>query len=277
MIKIVTDSSSLFTIEEGRKKGIEALPLCVNIGDHDYRDLQVDMEEFYGLIAKGHVPTSSQPPIGDVLEAYETFQDCQIINITMAEGLSGTYETACAAKEMMERSDHITVFNSRTLCGPHRYMVEQSQKMVEEGASYDQIMIFLEYAANHQESFLIPQDFSFLKRGGRLTPLAAAFGSILRLKPIMIQTRDGKRLDKFDVGRTLSSAMKNIIKHMRGKFIDSSYICYVSHANALADAKKVQALLEAAFENIEIRMMPLSAAFVTQGGPKCIAVQYIKR
>lgn len=277
MIKIVTDSSSLFTLEEAHTRGIESIPLCISIGDCHYRDLQVDMNTFYRQIKEGGIPVSSQPPIGEVLEVYKKFKGQQIINISMADGLSGTYQTACSAKYMADNQEDITVVNSETLCGPHQYMVQKAQQMVKEGSTYQEIISCLEAMKKQTESFLIPQDFGFLKRGGRLTPLAATFGSVLKLKPVMTLTSDSKRLDKFAMGRTLSSAINGIIKHMKAKEIGAKYILYISHANAIEDAKKVKEMFEMAFEQLEIRMLELSPAFVTQGGPQCIAVQYIKR
>ena len=226
MVHIITDSSSLYTPEDARLSGFESIPLCVSIGGSDHRDLLLDMGEYYEKIRLGMLPTSSQPPLGDVIDAFESHagSDSRIINISMADGLSGTYQTACSAREMMKHKDRITVFNSRTLCGPHRYMVQKAQKMKEDGRSFQEILDWLEQASQDTESFLIPQDFSFLRRGGRLTPLAAATGSILKLKPVMKLTADGKRLDKFSVKRTMSSAAESIIQYLKGKKLDRKHI-----------------------------------------------------
>lgn len=277
MVKIVTDSSSLYTMEEGREIGIESVPLCVSIGDCHERDLQVDMAEFYKKINEGQIPTSSQPPIGDVLEVYEAYAGRTIINIAMADGLSGTYQSACSAREMAGNKEDITVFNTRTLCGPHRYMVEQAQKMAEEGKDGNEILDWLQMAADRTESFLIPQDFAFLRRGGRLTPLAAAVGSILKLKPVLMQTEDGMRLDQFAVKRTMSSAVKSIIKYLQGKQLGKNHILYISHGNAPEDAKEIKGLFEQACPGLEVQILELSPVFVTQGGPRCVAIQYIER
>lgn len=276
MVKIITDSSSTFTKEEGDKMGIDILSLRVNIGDMEGEDLAVDMEEFYGRISKGEIPRSSQPPLGDVVEAYEKYPEDDIINIAMADGLSGTYQTACAAKEMVDNKDNITVINTRTLCGPHRYLVEKAVKMKELGKTKDEIIEWVRKAADTAESFLIPQDFPFLKRGGRLTTMSAALGSVLSLKPIMTQTQDGKRLDKYAVKRNMKKAVHTIIEHMKEKGIGEKCVLYVSHANALEDAKKVIEQIREAFSNVEIHLLELGAAFVTQGGPQCIAIQYIE-
>lgn len=276
MVQIITDSSTLLKEEEAKALGVEVLPLCVSIDDLEDRDLQVDMDEFYGRIANGGIPKSSQPPIGEVMEAYEKYPDAEIINIAMADGLSGTYQTACGAKEMVENNERITVINSKTLCGPHRYMVEKAQKMKEAGKTAKEIITWLEKAVESHESFLIPQDFAFLRRGGRLTPMAAAFGSVLKLKPIMMQTPDGKKLDKYSVKRSMKHAVKAVIDHLKEKGLDARHIIYVSHARAEEDAKKVIEQLKEHFE-AEIKMLELGAAFVTQGGPKCVAIQYIEK
>ena len=277
MVQIVTDSSVLYTEEETKAAGFDVIPLCVSVGDMDGRDLQIDMEEFYGRIGKGESPRSSQPPIGDVVEVYEKYQDADVLNICVAAGLSGTYHGALSARDMVESRDRITVFNSRTLCGPHRYMVEKAQRMKEEGKGIPEILEWLKSAAEKTESFLIPQDFGFLKRGGRLTPVAAALGSVLKLKPVMRLTEDGTRLDKFFVKRTMSAAVSGIMDHMKKKGIDGRYLLYIVHAAAPKEAGAIREMIEAEFKGIEIRMMDLSPVFVAQGGPGCVAIQYIER
>ena len=277
MVKIITDSSTLYTPAEGKKLGFDVMPLCVNIADLEDRDLLVDMDVFYGKIAEGNHPRSSQPPVGEVMEIYEEYPDDEIINIAMADGLSGTYQSACGARESVDNKENIVVFNSKTLCGPHRYMVEKAQKMVEEGKSAKEILDWLEYASEHHESFLIPQDFDFLRRGGRLTPMAAAFGSVLKLKPIMKQTDDGKKLDKFGVKRTMKAVVAAIIEHLKKSELDSRHVLYVSHARVPEDAKKVVEQLKEVFPEVEYHILDLGAAFVTQGGPGCIAIQYIEK
>lgn len=277
MVRLITDSSALFTREEAQDMGFDAIPLSISIGDWDGRDLEMDMDAFYVRIAQGEVPKSSQPPIGEVIDAYEKYPEDDIINLTIADGLSGTYATACSAKEIAPNAENITVLNSTTLCGPHRYLVEQALKMIQQGHTKAEILDWLHEKIIKAESFLMPQDFSFLKRGGRLTPVAATIGGLLKLIPILRATDDGKRLDKFGMKRSLGSAVESIVKYMEKKKLDESYIVYVAHANVLKDAQKVHEIIRNAFPKVEIRMLKLSPAFVTQGGPGCIAVQFIQK
>ena len=119
--------------------------------------------------------------------------------------------------------------------------------------------------------------FQLFKEGGRLTPVAAALGSVLKLKPIMCLTRDGKRLDKFAVKRTMTAAVKCILDYLKEKELGAEHILYISHANALEDAKKIRDLFAGACQGLEIHILELSPVFVAQGGPKCVAIQYIER
>ena len=277
MVQIITDSSTLYTSDEAQKLGFEATPLSVSIGDMDGRDLLVNMDDFYARIQKGEIPRSSQPPIGDVMEVYEKYPEDEIINIAMADGLSGTYQSACGARESVDNKENVTVFNSRTLCGPHRYMVQRAQQLKEEGKTKAEILAWLEKASHNTDSFLIPQDFAFLKRGGRLTPVAAALGSVLNLKPIMTLTEDCKKLDKFGIKRTMKAAIKAVVDDLKGRNLSAKHIFYVVHARAQKDAEAVVAQLNEAFPGAEVQTYELSPVFVTQGGPQCVAIQYIER
>ena len=132
--------------------------------------------------------------------------------------------------------------------------------------------------ANNCESFLIVQDFGFLRRGGRLTPLAAKFGEALRVKPVLCQTADGKRLDAYGISRTINGAAKKVMHHLQKKVPagGENYLISISHARVLEDAQEIANVLQQAFGKAKVEIIDLSPAFSTQGGPGCIAIQYIK-
>ena len=93
----------------------------------------------------------------------------------------------------------------------------------------------------------------------------------------MTQTKDGKQLDKFAIKRTMKAAFATVIDHWKKKGLDERHIIHVSHARALADAENAVRLLKEAFPKTEIQILELGAAFVTQGGPQCVALQYIEK
>lgn len=277
MVQIITDSSSLYTGEEGKKLGVISIPLCISIGQRNFRDLEIPTEEFVAEIQAGSIPISSQPPIGDVLEAYENSKGFKVINISLADGLSGTYQTACTAREMSKNRDDITVLNTKTLCGPHRYLVECAAAMVKEGKNETEIIRTLEEKIQHTKSFLIPQDFDFLRRGGRLSPTAAFVGSLLDIKPILTLNKSGTSLDKFGMARTMKGAAKTIFKQMKKDHVGCEHILYIVHGAVPETAKQIKEMAEEEFPGIDVRIHLLSHVFITHGGPGCVALQYIRK
>ena len=121
MIRILSDTSTLYSTSQAREAGFSVSPLSVTINGNTYREFdEISAEDFTAIIRGGHLPVSSQPAVGEVLELYEAYPEDEIINISMAAGLSGTYDSAVAAAELCDHKERITVVNTRTLCGPHR-------------------------------------------------------------------------------------------------------------------------------------------------------------
>lgn len=241
MIKIITDTSTLFTPEQGKELGIDVLPLNVSVAGETYREfVDIDSASFLEKVKAGHLPTSSQPSIGLVIEHYEKYPEDQIINICMADGLSGTYLSAMGARDGLVHHENIHVINTQTLCGPHRYMVECALKLVNEGASLNEVLDMLKTKIANTRSFLMPQDFDFLKRGGRLTPLAATIGGLLKIQPVMTQSEGGTRLEKFTVARTFNGGVTAIIKEFQALENPEKYLVYISHAGVETQAEKLK-------------------------------------
>ena len=228
------------------------------------------------IINQGHMPTSSQPAIGEVTALYEEFAGEQILNIAMAQGLSGTYMSAVAAADLCDNAAEITVVNSRTLCGPHRYMVERAVAMAGDGATMEELLQWLNKRMDTAKSFLIPADFDYLRRGGRLSPLVSHVGKLAGLAPVMTQTEDGTRLTVASIKRGFKHAVKYCVDALRKQGIGRGWKVYISHAAVPEKADQALAALKAAMPEAEYEIVPLSPAFTTQGGPGCIAIQYVE-
>lgn len=279
MFHIVTDSSTLYSIQEGEKKGIKVCPLHVNIDGKSYRDFEdITSTRLLTLIKQKKVPTTSQPSIGDKIDTYNalTKDDAHVLDITMADGLSGTYENAILAKEQCDHPERIHIFNSMTLCGPHRLLVDEAVKMKEEGASLEEVLEMLKKSRETDLSFLIPFDFQFLLRGGRVRQIEAGLGGLLKLIPVMQKQEDGKALVKFTVTRTYTKALKSIMAECEKKNVDENYTFFITHAFNDELAFETQKKLKSVYPEAKIVIFPLSPTFITQGGPGCIAVQMIK-
>lgn len=278
MIKIVSDSSTLYSKEEAKKNNLDVRSLSVTIDNKSFKELEeLTTEGLVKLIEEGAVPSSSQPAIGDVVEMYEQYPDAEIINISMADGLSGTYQSACMAKTMVDHGDNITVINSKTLCGPHRYLVDVAVKLVEAGKTKSEIISEVEALIETSTSFLIPKDFDYLVRGGRLSPLVGRIGGLVKLVPVMTLSEDCTRLEKFATKRTFKKAIQAICEDFTNKGVNEEYKIYISHACDEELALSAKEMIEKQIANTEIEVILLTPVFTTQGGPGCVAIQAIKK
>ena len=277
MVRIVSDTSTLYSSAQAREAGFAVSPLSVTIAGKSYREFdEISADEFVAIIGEGHMPTSSQPAIGEVTALYEEFAGEPILNIAMAAGLSGTYQSAAAAAELCDNCEDITVVNTRTLCGPHRYLVEKAVELAKNGATVEELLTWLNRRMDSAKSYLIPADFDYLCRGGRLSPLVSHVGKLAGLAPVMTQTEDGTRLTVASIKRGFKGAVKYCVDALQKQNVGKGFKVYISHAAAPEKAEQALEQLKAVMPEAEYEIVPLSPAFITQGGPKCMAIQYVE-
>ena len=276
MVRIVADTSTLYSTSQAREAGFAVSPLSVTIAGRSYREFdEISAEEFVAIIRQGHMPTSSQPALGEVEALYNEFAGEEILNVAMAHGLSGTYTSAVAAAEMCGHRDHIHVINTRTLCGPHRYLVEKAVQWANAGETVEAILEKLNALMDTAKSFLVPADFDYLRRGGRLSPLVSYVGKAANLTPIMTQTENGERLTVAGIRRGYPHAVKFIGRELEKAGVGKGWRVQISHADAMDKAELAREVLSGLLPEAVFEIYPLSPAFITQGGPGCVAVQYI--
>lgn len=277
MAIIISDTSTMYSTAQAREAGFAVSPLAVTIAGESYRELdEMTHDRFVDIINEGHMPISSQPAIGEVMALYDEFAGEELLNIAMADGLSGTYSSAVAAAKSSDDEARITVLNSRTLCGPHRYMVERAAQMAGEGSSVSEIVSLMEKLMNTAKSFLLPADFDYLRRGGRLSPLVSFVGKTIKLAPVLTQSEDGRQLVMSGVKRSFKQAVAHVGKQLEAHGVGEGWRIYITHAACEQQAMDARAALEAQFPDTQFDIFPLTPAFITQGGPGCIAIQAIR-
>lgn len=269
LMKILTDTGSLLSIEKAHELDVSLIPLQVEVKGKNYRDyFEISTSDFITEIASG-IPVSSQPAIGEVMDAFEKAQDG--LYIAMTSGLSSTYNSAAA---LGHEFPQMTIFNSKTLAGTQGYLVEKASEFANT-LSKEEMLRKLNHLLSECKSYLIPVDFDYLKRNGRLSPMAALMSGFLKIKPIVFHAPGMEKLEKFGVGRTWSQAIDSIIADMNKNNVSHRHKVFVSHSNNSEVADKFIEKLKASFESIEVTKLLLSPAMTTQGGPGCVAVQYI--
>jgi len=277
MVRIISDTSTLYSTEAAKAAGFDVSPLSVTINHETYRELdEISADTFIGIINQGHMPKSSQPAIGEVVDLYNKYPEDELINIAMADGLSGTYQSAVTAADMAQNKDRISVMNSRTLCGPHRYLVERAVQLAKEGMSRSEIVKRIEEMMDTGKSFLMPADYDYLRRGGRLSPMVSYVGKAIKLVPIMTQTEDGRHLTIAGIRRNFKQAINQVGKFLQEHGVNENWQIYIAHGAVPERAEKALEQLKEFFPGASFHVHLLTPAFITQGGPGCVAVQVVK-
>lgn len=276
-MKIVTDSASLYSPADGKAQGFTVIPACVINNGQTYRDFEdISSEDFLHMLEKGDIPTSSQPAIGDVLEVFEDNTE-EILYLSIGDGLSGTYQNAVGARNIIEKNSHIHIIDTKTLAGPQRYLVQKALKLRDAGFDLPKIKEELQKCIETSASFVIPADFDFLKRSGRLTPIAAKIGGLIKIVPVMTQTEDMRRITPFAIKRSWKKAVEAIISHFQDLGVDDNFIITIAHAGACEKALEILNQIKEQFQTATMELFQLSPALITHGGPGCVTIQVIHK
>ena len=274
---IITDTPSLFAHSADKNDGLTVISSYTVIGDDSYRDL-IDMNtaELLDRIGEGETPKTSQPSIGEIVDVYETCDD-EILVLPIGDGLSGTYSNMVAARNLTENKDRIHVLDTKTLAGSQHHIVRMALKLRDMGLGICEITERLQALIDSSESFFIPTDFNFLKRSGRLTPIAAKIGTVLKIVPVMTLTEDKKRICALGIKRTKQKALAAIIDQLKKTGVDESYILSVSCDEITEEINEVAKLLKTQFEKTTVEIFTLVPSLVCHSGPSCILIQAVKK
>lgn len=276
-MKIVTDTASLHIPAEDKTSGLIVVPACVIHGEMVYRDYDdITVEQFLELSESGVVPTTSQPAIGELLDVFEADTE-ETLALFIGDGLSGGYQNAVGAKNSIDENDHIHIIDTKTLAGAEHYLVEKAIRLRDAGMSLEEIKGEVIKSLETSCSFVIPADFEFLKRSGRLTPIAAKISSMIKIVPVMTQTEDMKKITLFTIKRSWKKATEAIIEEMKKRGVDENYHIYICHGGDLQAAEAVFIQASAAFPNVSMEIKRLSPTMMTHGGPGCVLIQAIQK
>ena len=210
-IAIVTDSNSGITQDEGRKLGISVLPMPFYINEVMYLEgVTLSQEEFYERLKKDEPISTSQPNPGEVCGLWDTLlkEYDEIVHIPMSSGLSASCETAMGLAR--DYNGKVQVVDNQRISVTQKQSVMDALTLVQAGKSAAEIREILEAESRESSIYITLETLKYLKKGGRITPAAAAIGTVLNLKPVLqIQ---GDKLDAYTKTRGMKSAFKAMCK-----------------------------------------------------------------
>ena len=278
-ISIMTDSNSGITQKEAEALGIRVLPMPFLIdGETYFEDINFTQEEFYGRLSQDVDISTSQPAPEAVMDAWdELLQESEgVVYIPMSSGLSGSCQTA---KMLAEDYDgKLQVVDNQRISVTQRQSVLDAMALAGRGMTAEEIKEYLERVKFESSIYIMLDTLKYLRKGGRITPAAAALGQALRLKPVLqIQ---GDKLDAFSIARTkkqgiskMVSAMEHDIASRFGGMENIGNIhLEVAHTNNEEAAVKFAAEIKEKFGVDEVVVAPLSLSVSCHIGAGSLAI-----
>lgn len=281
-IAIVTDSNSGITQEMGKTMGIHVIPMPFFIdGELFLEDITLTQEEFYKRLGEDSDISTSQPSPGEVMECWDELlkEYDEIVHIPMSSGLSSTCHAAQSLSQ--EYEGKVCVVDNQRISVTQKQSVEDAIVLRDAGKSASEIKEILEAEKLQASIYITVDTLKYLKKGGRVTPAAAALGTVLNLKPVLqIQ---GEKLDEFSKVRGWKAAkrtmLKAIEKDLNDRFADvrEDMVLGMAYTCSKEEAQEWKQEIAEKFPEYEIVEGPLSLSVACHIGPGAMAVTCMKK
>ena len=281
-IAIVTDSNSGITQEMGKTMGIHVIPMPFFIdGELFLEDITLTQEEFYKRLGEDSDISTSQPSPGEVMECWDELlkEYDEIVHIPMSSGLSSTCHAAQSLSQ--EYEGKVCVVDNQRISVTQKQSVEDAITLREAGKSAAEIKEILEAEKLQASIYITVDTLKYLKKGGRITPAAAALGTVLNLKPVLqIQ---GEKLDAFSKVRGWKAAkrtmLKAIEKDLNDRFADvrEDMVLGMAYTCSKEEAQEWKQEIAEKFPEYEIVEGSLSLSVACHIGPGAMAVTCMKK
>ena len=283
-IAIVTDSNSGITQDEGRVLGVSVIPMPFYINEVMYLEgITLLQEEFYEKLKNDEPISTSQPGPADVCGLWDRLleENDEIVHIPMSSGLSNSCETAMVLAR--DYDGRVQVVDNQRISVTQRQSVLDALELVKAGFSAIQIKERLEAEKMESSIYITLETLKYLKKGGRITPAAAAIGTVLNLKPVLqIQ---GEKLDAYakvrgkkQAKRVMVKAMKEDFENRFAKYVESGEMCLeMAYTGNREEAEEFKKEVEKEFPGMEIQMDPLSLSVACHIGHGALAIACAKK
>lgn len=283
-IAIVTDSNAGILPEEAEEKQIFMLPMPFMIDGKDYlENVNLTSGAFYQMMKENKSISTSQPAPGDVLALWDKVLEEyeELVYIPMSSGLSASCQSAYMLSKDYE--GRVQVVDNRRISVTQKSAVYDALALAEKGKSASEIRNILELDGDNSSIYIMLDTLYYLKKGGRITPAAAAIGTVLRLKPVLqIQ---GSLLDAFAKARTINHAKTTMINAVRsdmenrfGGADPENCSLFIAHTDNGEMAMQFKAEVEAAFPGFRVdELDPLSLVISCHIGPGSLALACCKK
>ncbi len=275
-VKVVTDSLSDITSDIAKELGITVVPVYVRFGEEVYRDrVEMTTEEFYQRLVRSTIlPTTTQPPPGDFLQVYQKLaQDTdEILVVTLSSKLSGTYQSALAAKDLIKKKYRIEVIDSQTVAMGLGLIVIAAANKAQSGANLNEVADFVRRAMTRSHFIAYFDTLKYLAKGGRIGKARGLLGSVLSIKPVLT-IHEGEMTEKTKL-RSQRAGMDYLYNFVAG-FPHIEELA-VEYATTPDEADKLVERLGSIFPKERIYRSTISPVVGTYAGPNAMAVTVLE-
>ena len=279
-VAILTDSNSGITQAEAKQNGLYVIPMPFYIdGQMFFEEIDLSQEEFYDKLTEGLEITTSMPTVGTVTDTWKALlKDYdEVIYLPMSSGLSSSCATAYMLAQEEPFDGKVFVVDNQRISVTLRQSVYDAKLLADQGKSAGEIRDILLEEKLRASIYIMVDTLTYLKRGGRITPAAAALGTLLKLKPVLqIQ---GEKLDAFAKARTLKHAKTIMIdaikKDFEERFHDASgsnMYLEIAYTYDRGAAEQFRDEVQEIFPSHEIVVNPLSLSVSCHIGPGALAL-----
>lgn len=278
MIRILVDSASDYQLEEIKEKNMEFVPLQVNLAGKSYLDgINLGRNELFEIMERtGEFAKTSQPSPQTFAEIFEDAKEKgdEIICILLSSALSGTFQSAVLAKNIVEY-DKIYLIDSCTGSYCNKIMADYAWKLAAEGTAAEAIVEKVEELKKRVKIIAALDTLEYLARGGRISKTVAAIGEVAKLKPMVTVTEEGHIVMS---GKSLgiNKAISSLVKQIQKEEIDTDFPIYTLYAYGTENCAKCEEKLKAAGYEITERMQ-IGATVGTHIGPEGVGIVYVQK
>jgi len=277
MVRIITDSSSDLEPKEYEKLNIICIPLTVFFGETEYQEnVNLSKDQFYELLAKGEFPKTAQPSPQLLLDIFEDVKAAgdEAIYFPISSPLSGTYQTACATRQIAD-CDSCYVVDSKNATGGLRLLLEHAVRLRDQGKNAREIIAGVEAIRDKIELYACIDTLEYLYRGGRISQTVYKLGTLAQVKPIIRVSEEGT----VEVPAKAMGMRKGIdflckrLATVKPSPEHNLYVMYTpERVNGDALAEKFRAM---GYDIPEERIIPVGAAIGSHIGPNGCGFVYV--
>ena len=259
---------------------VKVIRSTLNLDGKEYEDyVDIQAKDFYKIIEENpDVDVStSQTSTGKIASVYEELKAegyTDVIVVVISSKLSGTYQGAVLAKEMVE-GINVYVLDSRSVSYGEVYLIIEAIRLIKENKKKIEIIDHLEKIRDHIYIYVLVDTLKFLVKNGRLSATSGFLGTLLKIKPLLNIQKDGS-LVPYEKIRTTSKAQSRLIEIIQEKIKEKNVIMFIAYTNNKEKAQELKDIFLEKRKDITIELVPLTPVVGAHAGPGTLGIGYIE-